>query len=398
MSRRPHGTEVTSRLLAAILITGGTLYTKSAQAEDVVKIGFVAPSTGQFAQIGNMMIAGAKYFVEANGTDVAGKKIQLLIRDDAGQPDQTKLIAQEFIVNDKVSVLAGFTYTPSVLAVAPLATMSKTPQVVMAAGASIVTEKSPYIVRTYYTGAQVATPMANWAANNNLRKVVTLVPDYAAGYEVEKSFGDEFTKNGGEILENIRVPVQSPDFAPSLQRARDRNPASIFVFVPGNFAGAFARQYAERGLNASGIQLIGTLDLTDDDVLPVIGDAAIGIITSGSYSVAHASPENQAFVAGFTKFAGKPPNHVAESVYDGMHLIYAALKKTNGDTDGDKLIAAMKGMNFDSPRGPITIDPRTRDVIENIYIRRVERKDGKLLNIEIAMFPMVKDPLKEGER
>ena len=385
-------------LIAAGLLTAKILPIGAAPAEDTIKIGFIAPSTGQFAQIGNMMIAGAKYFVEENGTTVAGKKVELIIKDDGGQPDNAKRIAQEFIVNDKVAVLAGFTFTPVALAVAPLATEGKTPQVVMAAGTSIITEKSPYIARTFYTIAQTAVPMAQWAAKNNIKKVVTLVSDYAPGYDAEKVFSEEFKKNGGEIVGNVRVPVQSPDFAPSLQRARDANPDGIFVFIPGNFAGTFARQYAERGLSASGIKLMGTLDLTDDDLLNAMGDAALGIITAGQYSAAHVSPENKAFVAGFTKFAGKRPNHMAESVYDGMRLIYEALKKTNGDTDGDKLIAAMKGMRFDSPRGPITIDPETRDIIQDTYIRRVERKDGELYNIEFATFPAVKDPIKEAEK
>ncbi len=336
-------------LMAASLLIGGMFSIDRARAEDTVKIGFIAPSTGQFAQIGAMMIAGAKYFIEANGTNVAGKKIELLIRDDGSQPDNAKRIAQEFIVNDKVAVLGGFTFTPVALAVAPLATEAKIPQVVMAAGTSIITEKSPYIARTFYTIAQTAVPMAQWAAKNGVKKVATLVSDYAPGYDAEKVFSEEFKKNGGEIVGNVRVPVQSPDFAPSLQRARDANPDGIFVFIPGSFAGTFARQYAERGLNASGIKLMGTLDLTDDDLLPGMGDAALGIITAGPYSAAHVSPENQAFVAGFTKFAGKRPNHMAESVYDGMRLIYEALKKTGGDTDGDKLIAAMKGMSFDEP-------------------------------------------------
>jgi branched-chain amino acid transport system substrate-binding protein len=365
-----------------------------ARAEDTVKIGFIAPSTGQFSQIGNMMVAGAKYFVQENGTTVAGKKIELIVKDDGGQPDNAKRIAQEFVVNDKVAVLAGFTFTPVALAVAPIATEAKVPQVVMAAGTSIITEKSPYITRTFYTIAQAAMPMAQWAAQNGVKKVVTLVSDYAPGYDAEKVFSEEFKKDGGEIVANVRVPVQSPDFAPFLQRARDANPDGIFVFIPGNFAGTFARQYAERGMSASGIKLMGTLDLTDDDLLNAMGDPAIGIITAGPYSAAHPSPENKAFVSGFTKFAGKRPNHIAESVNDGMRLIYQALKATHGDTDGDKLIAAMKGISFESPRGPITIDPETRDIIQNIYIRRVERKDGELYNVEFATFAAVKDPVK----
>ncbi len=384
-------------LAAGIVLIGGARI-QAARAADTIKIGFIAPSTGQFAQIGNMMIAGAKYFLQANGTKVAGKNIDLIIKDDGGQPDNAKRIAQEFVVNDKVAFLAGLTFTPTALAVAPIATEAKVPEVVMAAGTSIITEKSPYIVRTFYTTAQAAVPMAKWAAKNGVKKVVTLVSDYAPGYDAEKLFSDEFKKDGGEIVASIRAPVQSPDFAPYLQRAHDANPDAIYVFIPGNFAGTFARQYVERGLDKSGIKLMGNGDLTDDDLLNPMGDPAIGIITAGQYSVAHPSPENKAFVAGFTKFAGKRPNFMAESVYDGMTLIYNAIKKTGADTDGDKLIAAMKGMSFESPRGPITIDPDTRDIIQNIYIRRVERKDGELYNVEFATFPAVKDPVKEAEK
>jgi len=387
---------MTGKLCIALAL--GFLLIGPARADDTVKIGFIAPSTGQFAQIGNMMIAGAKYFVAENGTSVAGKKIELLIRDDGGQPDSAKRIAQEFIVNDKVAVLGGFTFTPVALAVAPLATEAKIPQVVMAAGTSIITERSPYIARTFFTIAQAAVPMAQWAARNGVKRVVTLVSDYAPGYDAEKAFGDEFKKNGGEIVAGVRAPVQSPDFAPYLQRARDANPDDIFVFIPGNFAGSFARQYVERGMHTSGIRLMGSGDMTDDDLLNPMGDSALGIITAHQYSAAHPSATNQAFVAGFKKFSGSRPNYVAVAVYDGMRLIYEALKKTAGDTNGDALIATMKGMSFESPRGPISIDPETRDIVQNIYIRRVERKDGELYNVEFETFPAVKDPIKAAAK
>jgi branched-chain amino acid transport system substrate-binding protein len=383
-------------LCALALVTALSL--DAAGAQDTIRIGFIAPSTGQFAQIGNQMIAGARHFLAENGTSVAGKKIELLIKDDGGQPDVAKRIAQEFIVTDKVKILAGFTFTPVALAVAPLATEAKIPQVVMAAGTSIITERSPYIVRTFFTIAQAAVPMAQWAARNNVKKVVTLVSDYAPGHDAEKMFSDELKRSGGEVIANVRAPVQSPDFAPYLQRARDANPDGIFVFIPGNFAGTFARQYVERGMDRSGIKLMGTGDMTDDDLLNPMGDAALGIITAHQYSAAHASAANAAFVAAFKKFTGTRPNYVSVGVYDGMRVIYEALKKTGGDADGDKLIAAMKGLSFESPRGPITIDPETRDVIQNIYIRRVERRNGELYNVEIETFPAVKDPIKAAAR
>ncbi len=380
---------------AALFIAAMTaLLAREACAQDAIKIGFIAPTTGQFAQIGNHLVAGAKYYMQEHGAVVAGRKIELLIRDDGGQPDLAKRIAQEYIVNDKVAALAGFTFTPVALAVAPLSAQARIPQIVMGAGTSIITERSPYIARTFFTIAQATVPLAQWAAKSNLKRIVTLVSDYAPGHDAEKVFGEEFRKAGGEIIATLRVPVQSPDFSPYLQRAREASPEAIFVFIPGNQAGAFARQYVERGLNTWGIQLIGTGDMTDDDLLNPMGDSAIGIITAHQYSAAHDSALNRSFVAGFSKATGKRPNFVSVAAYDGMHLIYEALKKTGGDTDGDRLIAAMKGMSFESPRGPISIDPQTRDIVQNIYIRRVERRDGELYNIEFNTFPAVKDPAK----
>jgi branched-chain amino acid transport system substrate-binding protein len=382
--------QMTRLLIAAIM----ACLAHDARAQDTIKVGFIVPTTGQFSQIGKHLIAGAKYYMEERGTAVAGKRIELMIRDDGGQPDAAKRIAQEFIVNDKVAVLAGFTFTPVALAVAPLSAQAKIPQVVMGAGTSIITERSPYIARTFFTLAQVAVPMGQWAAKNSIKRVVTLVSDYAPGHDAEKAFADAYKAGGGEVVASLRVPIQNPDFAPYLQRAREANPDAIFVFIPGNQAGAFARQYAERGLSASGIKLIGTGDMTDDDMLNPMGDPAIGIITAHQYSAAHDSEVNRAFVAGFRKSTGMRPNYVSVAAYDGMHLIYEALRKTGGDSNGDKLIAAMKGSSFESPRGPISIDPQTRDIVQNVYIRRVERKDGELYNIEFDVIPAVKDPVK----
>ncbi|MBV8837459.1 MAG: ABC transporter substrate-binding protein [Alphaproteobacteria bacterium] len=385
---------MTSVLVAALLAALGHGASAQDKSNETLKIGFIAPTTGQFSQIGNHLIAGAKYYMQEHGAVVAGKNLELLIKDDGGQPDTAKRIAQEYIVNDKVAVLAGFTFTPVALAVAPLSAQAKIPQVVMGAGTSIITERSPYIARTFFTIAQVAVPMAQWAAKNNIKRIVTMVSDYAPGHDGEKVFGDEYKKSGGEVVANLRVPIQNPDFAPYLQRAREANPEAIFVFIPGNQAGTFARQYAERGMGASGIKLIGTGDITDDDLLNGMGEPALGIITSHQYSAAHDSATNKAFVAGFRKAMGMRPNYVSVAAYDGMHLIYEALKKTGGKADGDTLIAAMKGMSFESPRGPITIDPQTRDIVQNVYIRRVEKRDGELYNVEFDVFPAVKDPIK----
>src|SRR5271166_3567784 len=337
--------------------------------------------------------------MQQNGDTVAGKKIELIIRDDSAVPDNTKRIAQELIVNDKVAFLAGFGVTPAALAVAPLATETKTPEIVTAAGTSIITEKSPYIVRTSFTLAQSTVPMADWAAENGIKKVVSMVSDYAPGADAEKSFKDEFTKKGGQVLDTIRFPLANPDFAPFLQRAADRKPDAIFIFVPSGQGGVFVKQFIERGLDKAGIKIIGPGDVTDDDLVNGMGDAIVGTITAHFYSADHPSAANKAFVAAFKKANdGMRPNFMAVAGYDGMHLMYEMLKKTGGKTDGDSLIAAAKGLAWESPRGPISIDPETRDIIQNVYIRKVEKKNGELYNVEFATFPAVKDPIKAAEK
>lgn len=369
-----------------------------ADAQDVIKIGLSAPLTGPFAENGKQMIAAAKLFTEENDSTVAGHKIQLITRDDAGIPDQARRIAQELVVNEKVAVLAGYNPTPPALAVAPIATEARIPVIVVGAVASSITQRSPYIVRTMYAQSQVTVPMAQWAAKNGIKRVVTLVSDYSPGLDAEKAFIDEFTADGGQIVEAERVPLQNADYAPYLQRARDAKPDAIFMWVPGGLAAALMRQYAERGLNQSGIKLIGVGDITDDAVLNQAGDAMLGVITAMQYSAAHPSPLNKAFVEGFRRAGnGIRPDHMGVGVYDALHLIYAAINKTGGNTNGDALLAAMKGMAWESPRGPVSIDPKTREMIQDVYIRRVERVDGALYNVEFEKFPAVKVSSKTEE-
>jgi len=378
---------------AVALATAG-----GAQAEDSVKIGFILPMTGQQQSTGIQEAAAAKLFMAQQGDSVAGKKVELIIKDDGAVPDNTKRIAQDLIVNDKVTFLAGFGITPTALAVAPLATESKTPEIVTAAGTSIITEKSPYIARTSFTLAQSTVPMADWAAQNGIKKVVTMVSDYGPGADAEKSFVAEYTAKGGQVLESIRFPLANPDFAPFLQRAADQKPDAFFVFVPSGQGGVFVKQFIERGLDKAGIKIIGPGDVTDDDLLNGMGDAVIGTITAHLYSADHDSATNKAFVAAFKKANnGMRPNFMAVGAYDGMYLMYEAVKKTGGKTDGDSLIAAIKGMAWESPRGPISIDPDTRDIIQSIYIRKVEKKNGELYNVEFASFPAIKDPIKAAE-
>jgi branched-chain amino acid transport system substrate-binding protein len=383
---------------AAMLAIGGLAGT-GAFAADIVKIGFILPMTGPQQSTGRQISGAIKLFMQQNGDTVAGKKIEVIIKDDAAVPDTSKRLAQELVVNDKVNFIAGFGVTPGALAVAPIATQAKIPEVVTAAGTSIITERSPYIARTSFTLAQSCVPMAEWAAKNGIKKVVTMVSDYAPGVDSEASFKEAFTKNGGQIVEAIRFPLANPDFAPFLQRAGDDKPDAVFVFVPAGQGAAFVKQFLERGLDKQGIKIIGPGDVTDDDVLNGMGDQVIGTVTAHFYSADHDSAANKAYVEAFKKTNnGMRPNFMAIGGYDGMHLIYEALKKTNGDTNGDALVAAMKGQSWESPRGPISIDPETRDIIQNIYIRKVEKKNGELYNVEFATFPSVKDPIKAAKK
>ena len=378
--------------LGAIIV--GAFAISAARAEDTVKIGLILPMTGGQASTGKQIDNAIKLYVKQHGDTVAGKKIEILLKDDGAVPDKTKTAAQELIVNDKVNFIAGFGVTPAALAAAPLATQAKIPEIVMAAGTSIITEKSPYIVRTSFTLAQSSTIIADWAAKNGIKRVATLTSDYAPGNDALNFFKEHFTGGGGEIVEEVKVPLQNPDFAPFLQRMKDAKPDAMFVFVPAGQGGNFIKQYAERGLDKAGIRVIGPGDVMDDDLLNSMGDAALGTVTAHLYSAAHPSAMNRDFVASYKKEFGNRPGFMAVSGYDGIHLIYEALKHTGGNTDGDKLIDAMKAMKWESPRGPISIDPATRDIVQNIYIRRVEKVDGELYNVEFATFEAIKDPGK----
>jgi branched-chain amino acid transport system substrate-binding protein len=390
MSRRYISVAILAGLFA-VFAAGG------AHAEDIVKIGLVQSMTGPFNTVGKAAVNGARLYIQQHGDTVAGKKIELIVKDDGSVPDVGKRLAQDLIVTDKIAILGGG-ITPSALTIAPLATEAKIPMVVMVSGASITTERSPYIVRTSFTLGQSSSIIADWAVKNGAKKIVTIVNDWAPGVESETTFKDAATKGGAQIIEAMRVPLQNPDFSPFLQRARDLNPDTLFVYFPGNQAGVFAKQFLERGMDKSGIRIVGPGDLTDDDELPGMTDAMLGIVTAHHYSAVHDSALNKSFVAGFEKANGKRPNFIAVGGYDAMHLIYQALTKTGGKTDGDGLLAAMKGMKWDSPRGPMSIDPETRDVVHNEYIRKVERVNGALSNVEFATFEAVKDPLKAAKK
>ncbi len=379
--------------VAAVLALGGLA---PAMAQDAVKVGLILPMTGPFASTGRQIEAAARLYIAQHGAVVAGKRIELILRDDTGTPDVTRRIAQEMIANDRVTFLAGFGLTPLALATAPLATQAKKPMIVMAAATAMITEQSPFIVRTSFTLPQATVPMADWATHNGLKRVATLVTDYGPGLDAEKAFKERFARDGREVVADVRVPLRNPDFAPFLQRVADLKPDALFVFVPSGAGAQFMKQFQERGLDKTGIRLIGTGDLTDDDILNEMGDPALGVVTTHHYSASNPSAVNKAFVKAF-RAANKNarPNFMAVGGYDGMHLVYESLKATGGSTDGEKLVGAMKGMSWQSPRGPVSVEAATRELVQNIYVRKVEKVDGELYNVEFATFQAVLDPAKK---
>lgn len=370
----------------------------AAQAEDTIKVGLIAPFSGPFADYGKQMDAGIKAYMKLHGDKVAGKKIEIIMKDTTGPvPEVAKRLAQELVVRDKVDFLAGFGLTPEALAVAPVAEQAKKPMIIMNAATSVITTKSKYIARVSMTLTQISAPMGTWAVKNGIKKAVTLVADYGPGIDAETAFKTNFIGGGGEVIESIRVPLKNPEFAPYIQRIKDAKPDAVFVFVPAGEQGiAFMKGYRERGLAEAGIKVIATGDLTDDHVLNSMGDPILGVITTFHYSAAHKSPENAKFLKAFADANpnGGRPNFMAVAAYDGIGAIYDVVKKLNGKIDGDRAMAVLKGMKIDSPRGPISIDPQTRDVIQTVYVRKVEKVNGELYNVEFDKFPDMKDPGK----
>jgi branched-chain amino acid transport system substrate-binding protein len=381
------------KALAAIACLAASL----AFAEPV-KVGMVAPFSGVAADFGKQMRAGIDAFFKLHGDTFAGRKIEVIVRDTGGpNPEVAKRLAQELATRDHVDFLAGFGFTPEALAAAPVATQAKKPMVIMNAATSIITTKSPYIVRFSMTLPQVSAPMATWAAKQGIRNVYTLVTDYGPGIDAEKQFAKTFEAAGGKIVGAVRTPLRNPEFAPYVQRIKDAKPEAVFIFVPsGEQSVAFMKAFAERGLKEAGIKVIATGDLTDDDVLQAMGEPTLGIITSHHYSAAHDSPENRAFVKAF-RAVGEGldrPNFMAVGGYDGMAAIADVVTRLGANIDADKAMAILKHEKMMSPRGPIHIDPATRDIVQTVYIRRVEKRDGQYWNIEFDKFPDVKDPGK----
>jgi branched-chain amino acid transport system substrate-binding protein len=383
--------------MAALLVL---LPMSPALAQGTVRIGVVAEFSGPFADYGAQILGGMKTYLKLNGDTFGGKKVEIIVKDTTGAaPDIAKRLAQELVTREEVDILAGFGLTPNALAVAPVSAEAKKPMVIMNAATSVITTRSPYIVRLSHTLPQDTQPMAQWAAKNGIKRVFTLVSDFGPGIDSETTFVKAFNAAGGEIVDSVRTPLANPDFAPFLQRIKDSKPEAIFVFLPpGSQTIAFIKGYEERGLKQAGIRIIATGDLTDDGTLQAMGDATIGIINSFHYSAAHDSPENKTFLKAYVETNGTKlrPNFMACAGYDGMAAIAEALKKTGGSVDPEKFLAALKGMKLSSPRGTIMIDPETRDIVQTVYIRRVEKVDGLLYNIEFDKYPDVKDPGKQG--
>lgn len=371
----------------------------AAVAAEPLKIGLEVPLAGPFAGYGKQIEHGVRLYLAEHGNTIAGRPVEIVVKDDSPgtSGDISKRLAQELVIKDKVDILAGFALTPSAFAVAPVATQAKKPMITMNAATSSITTKSPYIVRTSMTLPQNSAPIASWAVKNGIKKAFILVADYGPGYDAEAQFKKTFTEAGGEIVDDVRAPVSNPDYGPFLQRIKDAKPDAVFLFLPPS-AGtiAFMKGFQERGLAAAGIKLISTGDLTDEDIIDSVGDAALGLITSFHYSAAHPSPENKAYVAAYEKaYPNDRPNFMSIGGYDGMELIARVLDKTGGDASAEKFVEAAKGMSWISPRGKVTIDPQTRDIVQTIYIRKVERVGNKLQSVEFDQVADFKDPGKE---
>ncbi|MFZ6646267.1 ABC transporter substrate-binding protein [Undibacterium sp. TJN25] len=383
------------RMLMAVCIMG---MARLAVAADPVKVGVIVEVTGPQAEYGMQMTNGMKLYMQEHGDTVAGRKIELIVKDVGGPaPEVAKRLAQELASRDKVDFFAGFGFTPNALAAAPVATQAKIPMVVMNAASSTLTGRSPYIVRTSMTIAQNSMGIASWAAKNGIKRVFMLYADYGPGQDGASQFRKTFSEAGGSIVGEVAVPLKNPDFGPFLQRIKDAKPDAAFMWVPsGEMATALVHGYRERGLDKAGIKMISTSDAVDDALLNVMGDSALGIVTAGHYSVAHDSAENKAFLKSYQNQFGVSikPNFMAVAGYDGMAAIYEVVKRLKGQMDGEKAMEILKGLKLNSPRGPIMIDPQTRDIIQTVYIRRVERRDKDLFNIEFDKLPNVKDPGK----
>jgi branched-chain amino acid transport system substrate-binding protein len=382
--------------LATVLAIVPNVFGCGAQAQDTVKIGVILPYSGQFADPSTQTDDGIKLYLKRHGDRLGGKKVELIRKDTGGiNPPVAKRLAQELVTRDGVDVLAGFALTPNALAAADVSEEAKKFMVVMNAATAIVTTKSNYLARVSFTIPQLNYTLATWASQHGLKDAYTMVTDYGPGIDAEAAFQKGFIEAGGRIVGSVRMAVQSPDFSAYVQRAKDLNPQGIFIMIPGGAQpGAFGKALAERGIDPQKIEVLGQAEITDEHALASMGDVAIGIITAGHYDYTHPSPLNEEFVQAYAGEFHRNPDFFSIGGYDGMRLIDLALERSGGKTDGDSLINAAKGAAWESPRGPISIDPETRDIVQTVYIRKVAKVGGRLVNAEIAAIANVKDPYK----
>ncbi len=377
-----------TRCGAAALTAATLAFSAAGAAAQTVKVGIVGPFSGPFAHYGTLFKNGAEAYIASQGGKLAGKDVELIYRDTGGpNPGQTKTLVQELIVKDKVDYLGGFVFTPNAFAVAPLIQQSQTPTVIFNAATSAITDKSEFFLRTSYTLWQVTVPLAQWAAKNDIKKVVTAVTDYGPGIDAETAWKSEFTKQGGTVVESIRMPMATTDFAPFVQRIKASGAQAVYTFLPGGPPNlGFVKAYNENGLAKAGIRFLGTAEMDEFD-LQKFGDSALGLTTAFHYSAAHDSPANKAFVAALKKKdANAIANYASVGAWDGMHVIHEMIKATGGQKDGLKALAAARSLQWESPRGPVRIDPKTRHIVQNVYLRTVEKAGGQLVNKEVQSF------------
>lgn len=386
---------VAGLLLGAVTLCAGSVFAQT------VKVGFMSTFSGPGAAQGDQLDKGVKLYMKLNGGKLPkGVKVDLISRDDTGaNPDVAKRIAQELIVRDKVQILTGFVWTPNAAAIAPLTAEAKVPYISMNAAGVNILNLSPYMARVSFTLWQSVYPLGQWAAKK-FKRAYTAVSDFAPGHEAEEGFTKGFKDGGGEIIDSVRIPLANPDFVPYMQRVKDAKPDVLFGFNPaGKQATAMIKAYADLGLNKAGIKYIGPGDITTDEELQGMGDAAIGVITVHHYSAAADRPANKAFVAAYKKAYGQKlnPGFMAVGAWDGMDLIFYVIRAQKGKLDPDKTMELIKHYkNPNSPRGPIAIDPETRDIIQNEYLREVRKVGGQLANVEIeTIATQLKDPWKE---
>ncbi|MFO6421560.1 ABC transporter substrate-binding protein [Hylemonella sp. W303a] len=389
-----------SKRILLTLFVSACLLPIATQANEALKIGLIGTYSGPYADYGRQFDAGVALYLKESGGKFAGRAVEIIRKDTGGaNPDASKRYAQELVVRDKVEILTGLDFSPNAYAVASVANQAKVPVVVMNASSSGITTASPYVARLSFTVQQVSDPMARWMLKQGIRESYVVVADYAPGVDSLTAFKKAFEQGGGKVVGELRTPMSNPDFSAYVQRIKDAKPQSVFFFFPsGVMPPAFLKVWKERGMDALGIKLFATGEATDDSYLEATGDVALGLITSHHYSYHHASAKNKKFIKDFeTQFGSRMrPSYFAVAAYDAMAAIDLALKKTGGDTAGDKVMEALKGMRLESPRGPIEIDPLTRDIVQTVYIRRTESVGGKLVNVEFDQFDRVKDPAKEA--